>query len=157
MHSSDIKRNKLTNFAPIVSQMSGKCNPNTFYSLCLSKYTGKHILYCCVFTFAQYRNDIIIKFWIFSACQMVVVSLEDLSTLKPCNSVVSEEDFIGLSADYLERLSQQILSVNLVTYTLEKFCNNAIYNATIKRKLHCKYRENRRLAMMCIESNTQSR
>ena len=132
MHNSYIKRNKLTNFAPIVSQMSGKCNPNTLYSLCLSKYTGKHILYCCVFTFAQYRIDII-KFWIFSACHMVIVLLEDLSTLKPFNSDISEEDFIGLSADYSEGLPQQILRVNFVTYTLEKFCNNAIYTRAVRK------------------------
>ena len=39
---------------------------------------------------------------------MVIASLEDLSTLKLCNSVISGEDFVGLYADYKEWLPQQI-------------------------------------------------
>ena len=104
----------------------------------------------------KYRNDIIIKFWIFSACHMVIASLEGWSPLKPCNSVISRENVFGLSADYSKGLPQK-LSVNLVTYTLGNFCDNAIYNGTITCKLHCEYREYCGLAMMCIESNTQAR
>ena len=38
---------------------------------------------------------------------------------------------------------------------LANVCGSAVYEGTKTGQLHCKYRENDQLTMMCIESNTQ--
>ena len=56
----------------------------------------------------KYRDYIIIKFWMFSACRMIIALHKDWSTLKPCNLVISGDDFVGLSAYCSVGLPQRI-------------------------------------------------
>ena len=72
---------------------------------------------------------------------MVIASLEDWSTLKPCNSIISGKVFVGLSAVCLEELPKQIKCKFGNLLHIANFCDNAIYNGTITRKLHCEYRK----------------
>ena len=70
--------------------------------------------------------------------------------------IFPERTFVGLRQIALKCFPSKI-SVNLVTYMLATVCSSTIYNGTRTGQLHRKNRESGKLAMMCIESNTQIR